>query len=110
MQRKRISLKKRMAVQVFLATCAACVGWVLWATWRETLLAACWENELAVMDGKDGRAAAPSVAGVHEAIDGLLALGRPGLSAVVRALGHPRDEVSRAAAEALDHLLNCCEN
>jgi hypothetical protein len=109
MQRKRASLKKRIAVQLFLAAGAALVGWVCWATWRETLLAACWENELTAPAGKDDGDGI-SAAAVNETIDRLLTLGRPGLAAVVRALGHPRDEVGRAAAAALDHLLDVCEN
>ncbi|HWB09137.1 MAG TPA: hypothetical protein VG826_07935 [Pirellulales bacterium] len=109
MQRKRVSLKKRIAVQAGLAACVALVGLLSWTTWRETLLAAYWEDELTAIDGQQEDAGGASAA-CNEAVERLLKLGRPGLAAVVRTLGHPRDEVSWAAWSALARLLNRCEN
>jgi hypothetical protein len=101
MQRKRVNLKKRIVVQATLAACTAVTGWIFWTTWHQTLLARYWENELTATAGKDGR-------GADEVIGRLLKLGRPGLAAVVRALGHER--VDRAAWRALDRLVTAYEN
>jgi hypothetical protein len=107
MQGKRVSLKKRIALQAGLVACIALLGSFCWATWHETLLAAYWEEELAAMDRQEPGTGGSSGAG---AVDRLLGLGRPGLAAVVRALGHPSDDVSWAAWAALARLLDGCEN
>jgi hypothetical protein len=99
MKRKRASMTLRAAMMICLTACAALIGWAIWATVREPLLARYWENELTAEDTHDA----------EEIIERLLTLGRSGKAAVVRALGHSCDHVGHTAYEALDRCFNCME-
>lgn len=59
-----------------------------------------WENALSTADGEN----AP------KAIQRLLTMGKPGLAAIARALGHPRDDVRESTFRALDYELSRWES
>jgi hypothetical protein len=100
MRRKRHSLSKRVARRCCLAASIALTALALGATSRDTLLAKYWENELATATGE----------GAANAIAQLVTLHRPGLAAVVRALGLPDDRRQSAYLqlnEELDRYATC---
>ena len=109
MQRKRAKPPSRIAVRACLVAAVALVGAVLWAGSRESLLAWYWEHALAGASGEadGGSSVAPQA---NEILKRLLTLGRPGLVAVMRAVGHPRDDISRAAYLVLDRAIDRWES